>query len=196
VESRKPESCTELFWVFTAMALQGFGGVLPVAERVLVHERQWMGQKEFVETLAIAQALPGPNIINMSLMVGDRHFGARGAAAAIAGMLVVPMMVVLCVAAVYQTFADRDVVKGMLLGMGATAVGLIGGMALRLVRTQGDYRWGWVFGVLTFVAMAVAHLKLAWVLLLCGLPSFLVRYWQRRKDHPPTRGPGGAAPEV
>lgn len=178
------------------MALQGFGGVLPVAERVLVHERQWMGQKEFVETLAIAQALPGPNIINMSLMVGDRHFGARGAAAAIAGMLVVPMMVVLCVAAVYQTFADRDVVKGMLLGMGATAVGLIGGMALRLVRTQGDYRWGWVFGVLTFVAMAVAHLKLAWVLLLCGLPSFLVRYWQRRKDHPSTRGPGGAAPEV
>lgn len=54
------------------MALQGFGGVLPIAERILVHRRQWMTAKDFVETLAIAQALPGPNVVNLSLMVGDR----------------------------------------------------------------------------------------------------------------------------
>lgn len=183
-----------MFWVFTALALQGFGGVLPVAERVLVHERRWMSEKEFVETLAIAQALPGPNIINMSLMVGDRHFGARGAAAGILGMLALPMVVVLTLATVYQTFADRVLVQGMLLGMGAAAVGLIGGMALRLVRTQGDYRLGWLFGVATFVAMAIFHLKLALVLLMFGAPSFLVRYWQRRRwpgsDGPTTPAQG------
>ena len=180
--------------MFTALALQGFGGVLPVAERVLVHERRWMSEKEFVETLAIAQALPGPNIINMSLMVGDRHFGARGAAAGILGMLALPMVVVLTLATVYQTFADRVLVQGMLLGMGAAAVGLIGGMALRLVRTQGDYRLGWLFGVATFVAMAILHLKLALVLLMFGAPSFLVRYWQRRRwpgsDGPTTPAQG------
>ena len=66
------------------MALQGFGGVLPIAERVLVHQRRWMTPKEFVESLAIAQSLPGPNIVNLALMVGDRFRGAKGAAAAIA----------------------------------------------------------------------------------------------------------------
>jgi len=176
-----PRSLAELFWVFSKMALQGFGGVLPVAERVLVHERRWMTAKDFVESLAIAQALPGPNIINMSLMVGDRFRGAKGAAAAIAGMLCFPVMIVLSLTSVYQMYADQAMVRSMLLGMGAVAVGLIAGMALRLARTQGHYRVGWVIGAATFVAMAIGHLPLAAVLLMCGLPSLAWRYRQLKR---------------
>ena len=82
-----PASPTDLFLVFNGLALRGFGGVLPFAQRTLVEDRAWMSNDEFVEMLALAQVLPGPNICNLALMVGDRFFGLRGAFAALAGMI-------------------------------------------------------------------------------------------------------------
>ena len=70
-----PRSPGELMRVFSALALQGFGGVLPIAQRELVERRQWLTREEFAETLSVGQVLPGPNIVNLSLMIGDRFFG-------------------------------------------------------------------------------------------------------------------------
>ena len=70
-----PRSLRQVFLVFTGLALRGFGGVLPWAQRVLVEERRWLTREEFVETLAVGQVLPGPNICNLAVMVGDRWFG-------------------------------------------------------------------------------------------------------------------------
>jgi chromate transporter len=78
-------SPADLFRVFNRLALQGFGGVLPVAQRVLVEQQRWLSREQFVETLSLGQVLPGPNIVNMALMIGDRFFGLRGALAALAG---------------------------------------------------------------------------------------------------------------
>lgn len=177
-----PQSYTALFWAFTRMALQGFGGVMPVAERVLVRERRWLTSKEFVESLAIAQALPGPNICNLSLMVGDRFMGSRGAFVALAGMMFFPTMLVIVLTITYQQFSHHPVAQSALLGMGAAAVGLITGMGIRLARTQGHYRIGWLAGLATFAAVGLAHQALGLVLLAIGLPSFLVRYWQIRRS--------------
>jgi chromate transporter len=79
-----PPGVSELYWAFTKMAAQAFGGVLPIAERTLVTDKKWLSQKDFVEMLAVAQAIPGPNIVNLSLMLGDRFQGWRGALARIA----------------------------------------------------------------------------------------------------------------
>ena len=79
----RPASLTELFIAFTALALQGFGGVLAVAQRVLCENRRWLTREDFVEILAVGQVLPGPNVVNVSLMIGDRFFGWRGAFAAL-----------------------------------------------------------------------------------------------------------------
>src|SRR5712691_10201298 len=98
----RPASPTELFTAFTALALQGFGGVLAIAQRVLVEQRRWLTREEFIEILAIGQVLPGPNVVNMSLMIGDRFFGWRGALAALAGMMCVPLVLVLVLAAIYM----------------------------------------------------------------------------------------------
>jgi chromate transporter len=176
--SAAPRSNADLFWTFTKLALQGFGGVLPVAERVLVHERRWMTSKDFVESLAVAQALPGPNVVNLCLMVGDRFSGARGAASALAGMMFFPMVLVLALASVYQYYAHLEITRQVLLGMAAVSVGLIGGMGLRLVKTQGHYRVGWLVGTATFGLIALAHARLGFVILALGIPSFLFRWWQ------------------
>lgn len=162
------------------MALQGFGGVLPVAERILVHDRQWLTGKEFVELLAVAQALPGPNVINMSLMIGDRALGTRGALSALAGMMAVPLVIVISLTVLYQTYASHPAMHGALVGMGAVSVGMIAGTGIRLARTQGHFKAGWVIGGVTFVMIALMRMKLGLVVLLIGIPAFALRYWQLR----------------
>lgn len=160
------------------LALQGFGGVLAVAQRVLCDQKRWLSKAEFLELLALAQVLPGPNVCNVALMVGDRFFGWRGAFAALAGMMTVPLIIVLAVAAVYAEYAVHPAVAGALKGMGAVAAGLILGTALRLASALRTNPMGVgacaVLGGLAFAAVALLRWPLVWVLLglgplACGL---------------------------
>src|SRR5688500_13032261 len=101
----RPQSLADLFWSFTFLALQGFGGVLAVVQRELVEKKRWMTKEEFVEEWAVAQIMPGPNVVNLSLMIGSRYFGLRGALVGLAGMLAFPLLVVLALALVYAEFS-------------------------------------------------------------------------------------------
>ena len=130
-----PRSATDLFWAFTSLAMQGFGGVLPVAQRELVDKRAWLTREEFAQTLSVGQVLPGPNIVNMALMIGDRYFGWRGAFAALAGILAAPLVIVLAVGTLYAQIATTPTAAGAIRGMGAVAAGLIFAMAIRLAPT-------------------------------------------------------------
>jgi chromate transporter len=172
-EPAQPASCTELFLTFTGLALQGFGGVLAVAQRVLVERKRWLTHEQFVEVLALAQVLPGPNVCNISLMVGDRYFGLRGAFAALAGMMAVPLALVLAATALYQHYAELPAVAGALRGMGAVAAGLIIGTALTLGRsiaTSPLGRVAWLAAAAaTFALIGLVRLPLVWVLPALGL---------------------------
>jgi len=171
-ERPRPGSLGELFWAFTWLALQGFGGVLAVVQRELVERRRWMTNEEFMEDWAVAQILPGPNVVNLSLMVGDRHFGARGAVVAVAGMLLLPMLLVVSVAALYAAFAAHPMVVGALRGMGAVAAGLVAGVGCRLMGALARHPLGplpcALIVVITLVAMTMLRLPLAWVLPVVG----------------------------
>src|SRR4030095_9516174 len=90
-----PQSLRDLFFSFTWLAPPGLGRVLGVVQREMVEKKKWLTPDEFLEDWAVAQVLPGPNVINLSLMIGDRHFGPLGAIAALAGMLAVPLGVIL-----------------------------------------------------------------------------------------------------
>ena len=81
-----PAQLGELFWAFSCLSLQGFGGVLAVVHRELVEKRGWLTAEAFLEDWAVAQVMPGPNVCNLALMFGDRHFGWRGAVTALAGL--------------------------------------------------------------------------------------------------------------
>jgi len=181
---RVPRSAGELFRVFNRMALQGFGGVLPVAQRELVERERWMTRQQFVETLSIAQVLPGPNIINMGLMVGDSFFGWRGAAAATAGLLLLPLLIVLLLAALYGQLSSVPVVAGALRGMGAVAAGLVISTALKLGPTLRFNPMGLplalAFAALTWLAVGLLRWPMVWVVL--GLGSLAMALAWRRLD--------------
>ena len=174
--TERPASPLALFIAFSLLALQGFGGVLAVAQRELVDRRRWLSRHEFVELYAVAQLLPGPNVVNLSLMVGDRYFGWRGAFAAISGMLLAPIVVVLALAASYQQLSTNPAVAGALRGMGAVAAGLILAMALKMLATLRGNVLGpalcALLGLATLGAIAVLRLPLAWVVIGLGLTGW------------------------
>jgi chromate transporter len=176
----QPRDCADLFWSFTWLALQGFGGVLAVVQRELVEKKRWMTNDEFVEDWAVAQIMPGPNVVNLSIMIGERYFGWRGAVAALAGMLTFPLILVLAVAVVYAQFASQPAVAGALRGMGAVAAGLIAGMGLKLSSTLRKHPLGLAVCVglvaLTVIAMAVLRWPLFWTLPSVGLLACMLTW--------------------
>ena len=169
---RAPKSPGEIFRVFTRLALQGFGGVLAVAQRELVEKHRWLTREEFVETLAIAQVLPGPNIVNLSLMVGDRFFRFRGAFVALAGMLVAPSVIVIILAAIYGHLATHPVAVNALRGMGIVSAGLIMATGVKLLSSLRKHPMGRVPAALLALATIIAILwlkaPLPWLVLVLG----------------------------
>lgn len=169
---QRPASLTDLFLSFTFLALQGFGGVLAVVQRELVEKKRWMTREQFVEDWAVAQILPGPNVVNLSMMIGDRYFGLRGALVALAGMLAAPLVVVLMLALVYAQFATNPQVAGALRGMGAVAAGLIAATGLKLFGALRRHPLGVplcvMLGALCFAAVALLRIPLAWALFSLG----------------------------
>ena len=124
--------CWALFKVFSHMAMQGFGGVLPFAYRHLVERTQWLTAAEFGQLLSIAQLLPGPTICNLSVMVGQRYAGVAGGFSALAGLLLGPFFIVIALGAAYQELAHHPLFINAMRGMAAAASGLILATALKL----------------------------------------------------------------
>ena len=163
-----PQSLSDLFVSFTLLALQGFGGVLTVVQRELVENKRWMTREEFIEDWAVAQIMPGPNVINLSLMIGGRYFGLKGALVALAGIITVPLVLVLLLALLYAQFAGHPGVAGALRGMAAVAAGLIGATGLKLISALHKNALGVrscaALGLACFVAVALLRWPLVYVL--------------------------------
>lgn len=170
---QRPRSKTDLFVSFTLLALQGFGGVLAVVQRELVERKRWMTPAQFVEDWAVAQILPGPNVINFCLMIGGRYFGLAGALAALAGMLVAPIGVLLVLALAFGGVSDQAWAQGALRGMGAVAAGMIAATGIKLISALKFNPMGIVACTAVMVATFVGVSLLRWPLLgvLLGIGS-------------------------
>jgi len=182
-----PTSLADLFLSFTVLALQGFGGVLAVVQRELVERKRWLTHEEFIEEWAVAQIMPGPNVVNLSLMIGSRYFGLPGALAALAGMLTLPMLVVLLLAVLHSYYGNHPAVAGALRGMAAVSAGLLAATGLKLIAALKRHPLplpvGLAIAVLALLAVVVLHLPLAYTLLvLGGLSCWLT--WRKLKGKP------------
>ncbi len=186
VPMNQPQSKTDLFVSFTVLALQGFGGVLAVVQRELVEKKRWMTREQFIEDWAVAQILPGPNVINLSLMIGGRYFGLAGALAGVAGMLTAPLVVALLLAAAFSGVSDAAWAQGALRGMGAVSAGLIAAVGLKMISALRTNPMGMpvcvALAVASFVGVGLLRWPLAYVLLGTGLVACSWAYWQLAKQ--------------
>lgn len=176
----QPKSLADLFFSFTFLALQGFGGVLAVVQREVVERKRWMTQETFVEEWAVAQIMPGPNVINLAMMIGGRYFGLAGALSALAGMLLVPLIIVLLLAVFYARYAMHPGVADALRGMSAVSAGLIAATGLKMLRTLKtsplSLTVASILCVAGFAGVALFKLPLIVVLLGLGLPACVLAY--------------------
>ena len=166
--------------VFTFLALQGFGGVLAVVQKELVERRKWMTKAQFVEEWSVAQVMPGPNVVNLCLMIGGKYFGISGALAAVSGLICGPLVLVLGLAILFGGVADNAVAQGALKGMGAVAAGLVIATGLKLATTLPKNPMGlWTaipFAVLSFACVGIFRWPLPWVLLGLGSLACFMTY--------------------
>lgn len=180
----QPQSKTELFTTFFKMGLQGFGGVSAAVESGLVERKRWMTQAQFVEECAVAQTMPGPKLVNLCLMIGGRYFGIKGAIAAIAGLICIPLLLAITLVSgiLSSGVLDSPHAQGALRGMGAVAVGLIAATGLKLSIALHNNSMGLtacvLFALLTFIGVGLLRLPLVWVILGLGTLACSFAYYK------------------
>ena len=158
------------------VGISGFGGVLPWARRMVVEQRRWLSAGEFTDLLGLCQFLPGPNIINMSVALGARFHGWRGAMAAFSGVTLPPIGIVLGLAVLYDQFGDQPMVARALGGMAAAAAGLVLATALKIAAPlRADWR-GMAIAGLGLVAVGLLQWPLLPVLIVL-VPASVALHW-------------------
>jgi chromate transporter len=176
----------ELFLAFAKMSLAGFGGVLVWARRGIVEQHRWMTAEEFNETFALCHFLPGPNIVNLSMVFGSRFRGLAGGIAAFAGLLLPPMALMTILGALYARYGEIDVLRRILAGVSCAAVGLaiavVFRMMMPLIRKRDVV--GLVLVVAVFIAIGLLRLPLAMVLLAAIPLSLAINFVLRRRASP------------
>lgn len=171
----KPPGLAELFLAFAKMSLSGFGGVLVFARRAIVEERKWMTAEQFNEAFALCHFLPGPNIVNFSVVFGSRFRGIAGGLAAFLGLVGPPMMICTGLAAIYAVYGQIGWMQRTLAGITCAAVGLflavIAKMLLPLLKQRDPLALMMLAAV--FIAVGVLRLPL-WIVLLVSIPLSIV----------------------
>ena len=173
-------SLAELFVAFALCSLSGFGGVLPWARRMIVERKRWMTADEFNEAFSLSQFLPGPNVVNFSVVFGSRFRGAAGAAVALIGLLGPPVVIVTALAALYARYGDNSALGRILAGISAAAAGLLIAMVAKMAQPlfSGGRYWAPVIAVATFAAVGLAHVPLQWALLVLAPLSIAIAWRQ------------------
>jgi chromate transporter len=177
-----PPGLVQILLSFSLISLYGFGGVLAWTRRMMVEERRWMTSAEFNDAYALCQFLPGPNIVNLSVVFGSRVRGAAGAAMALSGLLLPPVAIVSLLGLLYARFGELSAVGHLLSGVVPAAAGLliatVAKMAGPMLR---DWRNpGLVVGAAAFIAVGPLGWPLPWVFVLLAPVGVGVAWWTQR----------------
>jgi chromate transporter len=173
-------SLKELFLGFLKIGLLGFGGLAPVAHHVIVEDRAWLTEQEYASLLGLGQVLPGGNIINLAVIMGDRFHGVWGSLTALAALMAMPLVILMALALLYERFAGLAIVRSAIAGSAAVAAGLVIGTAAKILW---KLRLSWialVFAALAFTAVGLLQLSLVPVIVVLAPLSVGTAYMRRR----------------
>jgi len=176
-----PPTVRELFSGFLGLGMTAFGGALPLAHRMIVERHRWLSEAEFVQLLGLCQFLPGGNIINLSVALGMKFRGLKGALAAISGLIAVLSAVVVMLGVIYQHFQHDPNVRHLFAGLAAAAAGLLIQMAVKIALPLRKNLVLAAVAVVCFVAIAFLRVPLLWVMLVMTPISVILtaRYGDR-----------------
>ena len=174
----EPRSAREIFLTFARVGASGFGGVNFWLRRILVQEKRWLTDTEYLEGLALGQIIPGPNVYNLTVMLGYRFGGVRGAFAALAGLIGAPLAVLLALGLLYERYSALPILQRALSGMIAVAAGLLLANAVSLAAALPRRARPWIFLVLAFAGVGVMRWPLLYVMGALA-PFAMASVWRR-----------------
>ncbi len=178
-DTRPSPSTGALFGCFLTLGLMGFGGVLPMARRMIVEDRHWLTAPEFADMLGLCQFLPGGNVINLAVAVGLRFRGVVGAVASLVGLLLAPSVIVVLLGMVYDRFSGDPAVRHVFAGLAAAAAGLLVALSVKLLLPIWRRPVPLGLAALCFLAIAVFRVPLLLTMVVLAPVSILVRHWTR-----------------
>ena len=156
----------EIFMGFLGLGLTSFGGALPLARRTIVDQHRWLSAAEFTDLLGLCQFLPGGNVINLSVALGMKFRGLRGALAGILGLIAGPSLVVIALGVLYEHTQNDPHIKHLFAGLAAAAAGLLVAMAVKILMPLRHDPRAATIAALGFIAIALLRFPL--------LPTMLV----------------------
>jgi chromate transporter len=189
LSKNRPKSRLQVFLAFSILSMQGFGGVMVIARRELVERRGWLTPERFLADWAVAHVLPGPNVVNLSVMVGDRFFGWTGAGLALAGLFTFPLLLVLLLAVGFESFGSTPAIQGALRGIAAVVTALIASTAAKMLPSLNAHPGGRLFclacGVATLAMVLVLRWPLPWILSSVGFVAWCWTYYRLGANEKP-----------
>ena len=174
-----PPSASEIFLTFARIGASGFGGINFWIRRIVIQEKRWVTDEEYLEGLALGQILPGPNAYNLSVMLGYRFGGLRGAFAAIGGLLAAPLVILVTLGLLYKAYSGVEILQHALRGMAAVAAGLLLASAVGMAATLPRRLVPWLFMLLAFGGVGLMRWPLLYVM--AALAPFAVYFaWHKQ----------------
>ncbi|MBV9117400.1 MAG: chromate transporter [Acetobacteraceae bacterium] len=176
----KPVPLRDLALTFNRIALASFGGGLSAWSReMVVRERHWMTDAEFLSAMTVCRVFPGANQVNVAVFVGTRLRGLAGAVAATAGLIAVPLVIVLVLGTLYLRFRDVAALRHILSGVTAAAVAMTFSMAWHTGQKILVSLMPVLLCAATFLLAGVARVPLWQTLLVLGPVAFA---WGWRRE--------------
>jgi chromate transporter len=179
VATATPPTIAALFVGFLGLGLIGFGGVLPLARRMIVEQRGWLSDQAFAERLGLCQFLPGGNIINLSVAIGMEFHGVAGSVAALLGLIAAPTAIVIALGMVYDHFQGDPVLQHVFAGLAAAAASLLVATAVKMLWPLRKRPVSLAVVGVCFLAVAVLRLPLLPAMLVLAPVSILLTGWTR-----------------
>jgi chromate transporter len=168
-----------IFFAFLKIGVSAFGGALPWARRVLVEERRWLDDREFTDILTVCQAVPGPNVVNVSVFIGTRYQGVMGGVLAFLGIVGVPLCILLALNEIYHAFAHLPQAKSAMKGMSIVATAYLVYMSLKTAKPFYRNPLAVALCVAAALLSVMAHWHMALVLVVCGFAGVILSRYKK-----------------
>jgi chromate transporter len=175
-----PFTRKEMFLCFLYVGLISFGGVLPWARRELVDQRKWLTSDEFAEMLSLGQILPGPNVVNLSIMFGARHYGPLGSLLAASGLMLAPLVILLVLANLYGTFSHYDAVQHAVRATASVSAGLMLAVGINMLSKMRKALGDRLVTLAAFTGSGLLTPPLLLVLAVTIPVSIVFSWWSRK----------------
>ena len=179
------KSYWQLFWTFVKVSAFTIGGgmaMISVVRDILVVKRKWMSEDEFMDIVAISQALPGLMAVNTAIFIGYRLLGTKGSIVATLGSILPPFIIILAIAMVFTGYKDNKVVEAIFKGIRPAVVALIAVPTIQMAIRQ---KLDWLSGAIALATMLlIAFLKVSpiYIILVVGvIAAAIAKYREGRQ---------------